>query len=311
MKLRTRRFFANEGGAAMTEFVIGLPMFILIFSAMGAMYQFHHGGILAKGEAYSALWSEDANGSIFKMSPAGALGDIGSVGDVWQNGLSGAGIYVDSGVKTMIPSKLMPGSGIDSKTSLSGITGGDDDAVNYRLLNDFYDPSWDGSSFAGAFSSIIKTTGTGLGIGAGIRYGAAQGSGTASVSTGWGAVDYDSGEIDLPARTAATHRIAPVILTRLEFSLTDRFDEAIPVFDTNLDFSSDDVDTKLDEADSCQTQANEYQSCVSGAQSSGLSDKKASKACKSKKPGGKCGGIAGSNPLGNFDTSWCGALGGC
>src|SRR6056297_2898137 len=108
----TRRWLADESGSAMTEFVIGLPMFIVIFSAMGAMYQFHQGGIVAKGEAYSEVWAEDADGSIFKMSPAGALGDIGSVGDVWQNGLSGAGIYVGSGVKSMIPSKLMPGSGI-------------------------------------------------------------------------------------------------------------------------------------------------------------------------------------------------------
>ncbi len=302
-----RQMLGGEKGSAMTEFVIGLPVFVTIFSAMGAMYQFHHGGLEAKGEAYSNLWAEDAQGTLLGVSPVGAFDDIGSIGDVWQNGLSGAGIYVDSGIKTQIPARLMPGSGVDPSLQLSGITGGNDTYVNYRLLNDFYDPTWNGSSFAGAFSSIIRTSGSGLGIGAGVRYGASQGSGTASVSTLWGSVNYDSGEIDLPARTASTHRIAPVILSRMEFSLTERFDESIPVFEVNPNLSSE----QLEEGDSCQTQARAYQRCIQSGVDSGRSNRAAARGCRRQKPSGECESLAGSGGAGNFDMSWCGALGGC
>lgn len=299
-----------ESGSALTEFVIGLPMFILTFSAMGAMYNFHQGGLEAKGEAYRELWEADASLSL-NVSPITAVGSIGSVSDVWQNGLSGFGMYVDSGAKATIPATVMPGSGVDPKLQLSSITGGNDSFINYRLLNDFYDPTFKGGSFAATFSSILRTTGSGLGVGAGVRYGAAQGSGSKSVSTGWGSVDYDSGTISVPARSAATHRIAPVILTFMEFSLTDGFDEAIPEFNTKLDISHEGVDEKLSEADSCQTQANQYGSCIEAARSEGMSGRRASRSCRGSKPSGKCESMAGSNPLGNFDTSWCGALGGC
>lgn len=297
---RFRKGLASESGSAITEMVIGLPIFVMIFSGMGMLYKFHHESLVVKGMAYRDLWQSDADGSLLGMIPlVGAATSIGSIGDVFQNGLSGAGIYVDSGVKAKIPATLMPGAGISPKYTLTQITGGDQNMINYRLLNDLVNPTFNGGGFSAAFSSLIQTTGAGLAIGAGIRYGAAQGSASHSADGGvWGQINYESGEIDLPARTAATHRVAPVVLTRLEFSNSDRFDESIPVFEMDPNFSSE----ATSEGNSCQTQSNAYSSCLSANNND-------PDACDGSKPSGDCADIGGSGPLGNFDTSWCGTLG--
>lgn len=297
---RFRAQLGSESGTAVTEMVIGLPIFIMIFSGMGMLYRFNHEALVVKGKAYSELWKEDAEGSLLGMIPAvGALTSIGSIGDVFQNGLSAGGIYIDSGVKAKIPATLMPGSGIDPKYTLTDITGGDDSMINYRLLNDLANPTFNGGGFAAAFSSLIQTTGAGLAIGAGIRYGASQASATHTADGGvWGQIDYESGEIDLPARTAATHRVAPVVLTRLEFTNTERFDVSIPVFEINPNFE----DEATTAGSSCQTQSDSYNSCLQANNND-------ADACEGSKPSDSCGSIGGSNPIGNFDTSWCGTLG--
>ncbi len=293
-----RRFLSrwnSESGSAITEMVMGLPVFIMIFSGMGMLYQFNQEALVVKAEAYKNLWQSDSDGSLLGMIPiVGAATSISSVGDVWQNGLSGAGIYVDSGVKAKIPAVLMPGSNINPKYSIGSITGGSDDMVNNRLLNDMINPTMNSGGFAQIVSSVLQTTGAGLALGAGIRYGAAKGSATVSKSSGvWGNIDYESGEIDLPARTAATHRLAAVALTRLEFSNTDRFDQSIPVFEMDPNFSNE----STSEGDACSTQNDAYTSCLSANPGN-------ESACESSQPSGDCASIGGSNPLGNFDMSW-------
>ncbi len=293
-----RRLFSSlhrESGTAITELVMGLPVFIMIFSGMGMLYQFNQEALVVKGKAYSELWKSDADGSLLGMIPiVGAATSISSIGDVWQNGLSGAGIYVDSGVKAKIPAVLMPGSNITPKYSIGSITGGSNDMVNNRLLNDMITPTFNSGGFAQIVSSIIQTTGAGLAVGAGIRYGAAKGSATASKNSGvWGQIDYDSGEIDLPARTAATHRIAAVALTRLELSNTERFDESILEFKMNPNFSNE----STSDGDACSTQNDAYTGCLSANPGN-------ESACESSQPSGDCASLGGSNPLGNFDMSW-------
>ncbi len=301
MKKLVQKLLHNESGSAITEFVMGLPVFIMIFSGMGMLYRFNQEALVVKAEAYRELWQNDSEIDLLGMTPiTGALSSIGSVTDVWNNGLSGGGIYIDSGVKAQIPATLMPGSGISPQRTLSGITGGDDNMINYRLLNDLMDPTFEGGSFASAFSSIVRTTGSGLAIGAGIRYGASEGEATRSGSHTWGDYNYESGQLQVPARTVATHRIAPVVMTRLEFTNTERFDNSIPVFEINPNLD----DEELSEGDACQAQSQAYQNCLNANPDD-------SGACDGSKPSEECGEIGGNGPLGNFDTSWCGALGGC
>jgi len=290
-----RVFWGAESGSVLTEFVMSLPVFIMIFSGMGMLYQFNHEALIVKGKAYSELWKDDASTSLLGLVPiAGALSSVSSAGDIWQNGIGAAGIYMDSGLKAKVPATLMPGAGIDPKMSLTAITGGDDTMINYNLLNDRINPSMDTSGFAGMLASFVRTTGTSLALGAGVRYGAAQGEASVSKSSGvWGQIDYQSGILDVPRRSVATHRIMPIALTRFEIAATsERFDKSIPEFNTDMNTTGEDTTS----ADACGAATAAYKACVEGPEGSAA-------ACESQQPTSACSGVAGSSPLGSLGVS--------
>lgn len=289
-----QRFRGCESGSAMTEFVIGLPVYVLIFSGMGMLYTYNSEALLVQSQAYAALQA-DSFGKTSQMVPlVGAATSVDSMGDLFTSGLSAGGIYVDSYAKVKIPEMLL--SDVPEPHYLIGdIMGSSDDYVGHRLLNDMVDPTWNGGSFAGVFMSLVQTSGAGPAIGAGIRYGASEGEASRSFSHPWGDQTFESGKLTTPAPTAATHRLAPVLLTRLEFSLTERFDESIPVFDTSLNMDSEQMDTVNDaseKADECKSQVQTWSNCSNAY-------------CRWKKePDSSCQKMGKSNPLENLDKSW-------
>lgn len=291
--------FRSESGSAMTEFVIGLPIFIMIFSGMGVLYRLNHESLIVKADANAQMWA-DAEASMVGMVPlVGAATSVGSIGDLFQNGLSGAGIYADSGVKVRIPKTLMPGAvSVTPKLTIGGIMGSTDEYVSHRLLNDMVDPTWHGGGFVGAFNSIIQTAGAGPAIAAGMRYGAVDGEATRSFSTKFGDLNFESGKLDVPMPNASVHRVAPVIMTRLALESTERYKKPIQVFDMSMNLNSEGRE-EIEEMEECQQEAQDYQNCRETSSVPALCSR----------PSSSCRDLGGSGALGNFDFSWCGGIG--
>jgi hypothetical protein len=291
--------FRSESGSAMTEFVIGLPIFIMIFSGMGVLYRLNHESLIVKADANAQMWA-DAEASMVGMVPlVGAATSVGSIGDLFQNGLSGAGIYADSGVKVRIPKTLMPGAvSVTPKLTIGGIMGTTDEYVSHRLLNDMVDPTWHGGGFVGAFNSIVQTSGAGPAIAAGMRYGAVDGEATRSFSTKFGDLNFESGKLDVPMPNASVHRVAPVIMTRLALEGTERYKKPIQVFDMSMNLNSEGRED-IEEMEECQQEAQDYQNCRETSSVPALCSR----------PSSSCQDLGGSGALGNFDFSWCGGIG--
>ena len=290
----------SESGSAMTEFVIGLPIFIMIFSGMGMLYRLNHESLIVKADANAKMWA-DAEADITGMVPFGAVLSVNSIGDLFQNGLSAGGIYADSGVKVRIPYTIMPGAvSTEPKLTIGGIMGTDNTYVSHRLLNDLASPTWHGGGFVGAFSSIVETLGSGPAIAAGMRYGAVDGEATRSFETRLGTMNFESGKLDIPMPNASVHRVVPVIMTRLALEQTERYKKPIPVFDMSMNLDGE-AREEMEEMEECRSQANDYQDCRDTATIPALCSK----------PSDSCRDLGGSGALGNFDFSWCAGMPGC
>ncbi|GEM_PF-2277058 len=231
----------DEKGSAMTEFVVGLPIFILIFSGMGSLYSVSQAGLSAMAGANTQLWIEaqDSIKTSVAITPAAAVFSIGSFSDLLTTGTQAGGIYVDSWAKVKLASIIpgAPGPVSPARTVEQIHAKFRDKSPAKHLLDDFYRPRRSTGGFSGFLSSLISTTGSGLGIAAGIRYGAVEGSKTISTNTIFGNYTVGGGRLTLPLNTAATHRLAAVALIRLEHSKDIQTDETILNFnwDANLD----------------------------------------------------------------------------
>jgi len=296
-----KQIIRGESGSAMTEFVIGLPIFIMIFSGMGMLYRLNHESLIVKADANAKMWA-DAEASMIGMIPlVGGATSVSSIGDLFQNGLSAGGIYVDSGVKVRIPYTIMPGAvSTEPKLTIGGIMGTTDEYVSHRLLNDLVDPTWHGGGFVGAFNSIVQTAGAGPAIAAGMRYGSVDGEASRSFNTRLGTMNFESGKLDIPMPNASVHRVAPVIMTRLALEQTERYKKPIPVFDMSMNLDSEGR-SDMEAMEECREQADQYQDCRDEAAIPALCSR----------PSSSCRDLGGSGALGNFDFSWCAGMPGC
>ncbi len=273
----------------MTEFVIGLPIFILIFSGMGALYRISDAGLRNLASANTQLWQE-AQGTSAAVSPAAAVLSVGSFTDLLTTGTQAGGIYVDSYAKVSLAS-IIPGApgNVSPARNIQGIHAKfRDKSPAKHLLDDFYGSPRNSSGFSGFLSTLISFSGSGLGIAAGIRYGANEGSSSTSVDTSFGTYSFPEQRLAVPVNTAATHRLAAIALIRLEHSVDIQTDETILNFnwDAKLDGPPDwggtgAVDPPPD--GSCAGQIQAHGSCKETAAQSMAAAWEACGRCRSKR----------------------------
>ncbi len=303
------RLRADESGSAMTEFVVGLPVFILIFGGMGMLYRLNNEILISKAKASADLW-ENADVGAGDFIPILAAGDLlsGDFSTAAQNSTSALGIYSDSYVKTLIPLSTLPGTKPDEgcftlDCEQIGMT---DEYFSGILLDDNMVNGLKGNlsadGWANGISSVLSVTGSRPAIVAGIRYGGVEGeSVSSSVSTPmFGDVEFETGNLDVPGITQPTWRGLGVLATRLEFATDPVFNKQIPEFDSDFDFDQSDVPESQGE---CQQAMETYRGCID-SQPAGDSNKKKARACKSLDPEEQCGGLGSSNPIPQPDASW-------
>lgn len=292
----------GERGSAMTEFVIGLPVFILIFAGMGSIYRLNEEALKAKAEVNAKLW-EAADPGSGAIIPVFALGNVGNFEDLANNGASVLGIYADSYVKSFVP-LLLPGSRPSSGcfTLECGQIGMSDEMFSKKLLDDnvLNSGGLSADGWASVLSSALTVTGSRPAFAAGIRYGAVDSASVSrSVSTPmWGDYSFETGDLQLPGVTDPTHRILAVALTRVEFATNDVFNEQIPEFDENFDFGSSSVS-----AGECTSAVQETENCQMNPPTNPLTGQPDPDLCPS--PGDACESLAGDNPLADLTGGFC------
>ena len=275
------RFNKDEGGSAMTEFVIGLPIFIIIFSGLGSLYQVGYLKLDAIGDANAQLWDNAQNDPpIESYTPLGNLDGITDGG--WGNAAislaNASGTYGESYAKVKL-SSYIPGSDVDPEYNVVTITGLKKESPTNILLDDqpFNTNGVSLNSVTSAVNSLLSIAGGRLALGAGIRYGSETGSSTGeSVTTAFGSYTADPITLELPRNTAATHRLIPVALVRLAVAENEALDASIVEFlmdadndEGKPDWAADDskaVDDPTVDADCDQDQAqDDYNDCMSDA----------------------------------------------
>lgn len=219
----------DERASTMTEFVIGLPIYVLIFSGMGALYRLNEEALHVRMTTVTELTADQKADHFKQFVPVtGALAATQDYGDLFQNLPSAKGMYRDSYVKTSLPHNVLDGPmGVDPVHQIEEITMYDPASGIGTFTNDLfqdkgfvipYSASSDGGlTIPQMLMNIIDGLGVPLAIGAGIRYGAAEGHEQHTFSHPWvGTITYDPHKIDVPAPTAAHHRAAPLAIARLE-----------------------------------------------------------------------------------------------
>ena len=273
----------------MTEFIITLPIFIMIFAGMGMLYRYNHEHLVARMKTNKVLVDKaTAVNTIPGFIPnSGATIVVPtSFGDLTLDltGSSELGMYWDSYLKAGVV-EAMPGMNIRSPASppknnieeITGMTGlMATDSWTNMLLNDMQNPEWDFSNWATILTSAISNVGVAPSIAAGIRYQIIDAEEEHDFSHPWtGSQTYNPGKLELAAPTAAHHRAPAVAMSRVAMNAGEPYQTCILEFDYNLCVGADSAGFNAAqaeaEADACADQAQIWNDCLQDCQANGRS----------------------------------------
>lgn len=237
----------GEDGAAMTEFVITLPIFIMIFAGMGMLHEYSNQALIARMKTNQILVDNStAPNTIPGFVPgAGGMVSIQSFGDIAVNGSGALGMYYDSYIKAGLAETLIPGTAIKAPASppkrtiqqITGMSAGVTAPQSFTnfLMNDLATPSWDGSGWANIVASVVQTFGVAPSIAAGIRYRPIEAESSHTFTHPWtGSMTYNPGRLQIASPTAAHHRIAAVAASRIAMNTVEPYKSCILEFNTDL-----------------------------------------------------------------------------
>jgi hypothetical protein len=117
----------------------------------------------------------------------------------------------------------------------------------------------------------------------------------------FGDIDVETGNLDVPAITAPTHRSLAVLVTRLEFAREEFWDVQVPIFDDDFRFGSPEGAGGGGE---CGAAIEAFNTCQA-AGPPGESDDDLADRCEDASPAEACEGMGSSNALPSVSGSWC------
>lgn len=309
-------FHTGERGSAMTEFIIGLPIFILIFGGMGGLYKLNAAAIDAKMEVNATLWAKANIGApAAGVTPitGGISSSMGGWSDLAQNGGSTLGIYADSYIKTLVPltalgavASTRPPSGCFTLScGQIGLASNyfarpllDDNAVAGAMSG------LDFSGWASGISTVLNITGSRPAVAAGIRYGAVRSdsvSRTVSLPM-WGSYTMDTGDLQVPGITDPTQRSIAVALTRLQFGTKDIWHSQIPEFNDEFTF---DTGEEPSMSSDCQDSVSQLEACQASPPVNPLTGQPDASLCDADFDGGACSDANEVPGFGDISADWC------
>ncbi|QDG51121.1 hypothetical protein FIV42_10355 [Persicimonas caeni] len=198
------RFARDERGTALTEFIIVLPIFVIIFAGIGHLTRLNKTAIRLGGTAYKQMWEKAKK--VQTDDPGVHVVPAGAASMMQNNMATYTGLQEEAGMKQIVQHETsnhaagLLQSGhmgesynrvrrarqnieiryIDAEltSQLSGVTG--ESAYAQRLFDD----SGSASTFYPGSSSAVSSHGLRPVIAAGTRYGTVVGSDNGSVDVG-------------------------------------------------------------------------------------------------------------------------------
>lgn len=276
----------DEDGSALTEFVIGLPVWITLFIGILNLAQLNQGGVIVKAQAHSDMWNEAIRIQTTWMPdwsnhPVAAAGEAAvfhsqTGGSALDYALDGSGLIAATGVSGGIlsesyvrvkPADLVENIGpADGKVTwdLKEVMSTDDD-VAYDLMNDgvewgAFSSGGDGNSgVLGGLNSVISFGGMRPAIAAGIRYGISGGQ-----------KEYTVNMMGLPDQTlqARSHVAnAPKATSKyLTFAVVRLAMERDDAYDTAIDFKWIPELEGFGDSDAVEQEITDWANCEQGNQ---------------------------------------------
>ncbi len=243
-----KRLHKDEKGSSLTEFTIGLPIFLLIFSGIVSIHQLSQASLVSMTTANKKLWENAQEHDIQHMSPitaaVGSAGDLaglasgGSIKDL-LNASQGGGIYLDSWAKNKAANYIPGATTPDSNHMKIGDIHKSftDESPSQQLLDDnLLDPNVSkptgavGSILAGIASDLLEVSGAKMALATGIRYGTVDGASNAKTeTTAFGDFTISAQELSLSRNTKPTHRLTSVGLVRLEHAANTQLDSILEI----------------------------------------------------------------------------------
>ena len=267
---RLERVWRDERGSALTEFVVGLPVFMLMFVGIVNLWAVGLAGVRTKGTAHNKMWAKAIDIQT-RFSPTWASQPSLAAGEaaVFHNETNGSaldyaldtagGIAAATGLSGGIMAdsymKVRPLDTVENIGAADGRVTWNinedyiielDDSISNALMNDALDFGAFravGSGFLGTLNGVVSGTGMRPAIAGGVRYG---------ISGDYQRYDYNV--LGLGTRTAEarshvanaprpTSRYITFAVIRLAMTMHDNYDTAIvfkfvPDFDIPTEFSS-------------------------------------------------------------------------
>jgi hypothetical protein len=250
--LKFRNLFARQDASAMTEFVVGLPIFILLFVGILSFQRIGRAGVIVKAEAHSKMWVKAIGVTKnlmpgWSMSPVTAAVEAGvfhgkTGGSALDYALdSGAGVAAVTGVSGGIMgesySRVRPFDVVENIGDADGEVTyklnesyliADKKFIAYDLMNDAvnYSPGAGGGAL-GVLNNIVTGLGARPAIAAGIRYGISGDYSTKDVKLFGGQTATFEARSHVANAPRPTSRYITVAVVRLAMAKEKDYDVAI------------------------------------------------------------------------------------
>ncbi len=249
-----RRLDRDEKGSALTEFVIGLPVYIILFIGILNLHQLEHGAVLVKAQAHSDMWEKAIEMQTQLMPDWDMQPAIGAGRAAYYHSQTGGKAldYVLDGENLVTAFGVSGGNMLESYTRVRPLDlveniGSADGKVTYDI-NEEYIVEWEdsisndllndgmrwgefqnvtGNGFLGGLNSIISMSGMRPAVAAGVRYGISGGQAERTVNM----IAFPDRTIEARSHVAnpprATSKYITFAVVRLAMTKEDRYDTAI------------------------------------------------------------------------------------
>lgn len=247
-----QKLLRSERGSAMTEFIIGLPVFVLLFVGIASFVRIGQAGVLVKAEAHAKMWQK-AIPVTTNLNPGWAMSPITAAGEaaVFHNNTDGSALdyALDSGSGLAAVTGLSGGIMAESYSRVKPVDiveniGAANEKVTYKLDESYlipdkqsiaYDLMNDGVNFSasggggvlGALNGLLSFAGARPALAAGVRYGISGDFATRQVTL------FNKTTTTFEARSHVTNAPRPtsryitVAVVRLAMEKEDRYNTAI------------------------------------------------------------------------------------
>lgn len=271
----------DEEGSAMTEFVIGLPVFIMLFIGILNMHALALGGVLVKGRAHAKMWTKaiEVQTDIvpgWEASPISAAGEAANFhrntgGTLLDYALdAGEGVGAITGASGgIMANSYMRVKPIDYVENIGATYDGDvtwninedylivqEDSIANDLMSDALDFSAFGGSSGGLgiLNGVLDFAGVRPALAAGVRYGISGDYQEDTIRMFGGRVNANvAARSHVANAPRATSRYVTFAVVRLTMAKKDRYDTAI-AFTLKPEFEGmgDAMEVEVREYEECQ-----------------------------------------------------------